>query len=324
MAGPIGAVARFFARIAACFDEISRSDKTVTIGIPRLRKILLVSLVLVHRAPKQGPVPADVPMWRTCLREILFFNDEDAAAAVGQPIVEGEAYHLLLEIICGLRSPMLGETQVMGQFKTFLASLGKDQAALRKLGQRLLSEARIISERHLRQLGSRSYGSATRKRVADLRHVAVIGTGALSQELLKFLVDGDRQVYVWGRRAAAEVSYPSGVTYRQLGEPTREPLSTLPAAIIIAAPVPSVVVDDVARRYAGLCRVIDLRGETDLGPLDVAAPVVSLTELFAEIEAARRDSVEHIEAARAGVVRLSREYAMRVELHPFGWDDLCA
>jgi glutamyl-tRNA reductase len=263
-------------------------------------------------------------MWRTCLREILFFNDEDAAAEVGEPIVEGEAYHLLLEIICGLRSPMLGETQVMGQFKTFLASLDKDQAALRKLGQRLLSEARIISERHLRQLGSRSYGSATRKRVADCPQVVVIGTGALAHELLKFLVDGSRHVDQWGRRAPAEVSYPSGVTYRQLGDRTPVPLSQVPTAIVIAAPVPSVIVDDVARRYAGLCRVVDLRGETDLGPLDVAAPVVSLNELFAEIEAARRDSVQHVEAAQAGVVRLSREYALRAEPHPFGWDDLCA
>ena len=238
--------------------------------------------------------------------------------------MEGEAYRLLLEVVCGLRSPMLGETQVMGQFNTFLASLPRQHGALRKLGQRLLGEARRLSQQHLRHLGSRSYGSATRKRVADAQHVAVIGTGALSRELQKFLVDGERRVDVWGRRPAGEVTYRDAVTYRQIGAATPAPLSRVPAALIIAAPVPSVIADDIAGRYTSLMRVIDLRGERDLGPLDVTAPVVGLAELFAEIETARRDSQQHVAAATAGVVQLSREYTLRAEPRPFGWDDLCA
>jgi glutamyl-tRNA reductase len=254
---------------------------------------------------------------------VLFFNDPQAASAVGQPIVEGEAYQLLLEIICGLRSPMLGETQVMGQFKTFLGTLGNGEGPLRKTGQRLLGEARIVSERHLRQLGSRSYGSATRKRVAGCEHIALIGTGALAQELLKFLPDEGRPVDHWGRRAIADAG-SSSVTYRNLAAADGAALSLAPTALVIAAPVPSVLVDRVARRYPNLHTVVDLRAETDLGPLDVAAPIVSLAELFAEIEAARRESVTHVEAARADVVQFSRDYELRDELRPFGWDDLCA
>jgi len=291
-----------------------------------------VSLVLVHREPNKAPVPADVPVWRTCLREVLFFNDEGAAALVGQPIVERDAYQLLLEIICGLRSPMLGETQVMGQFKTFLGTLGQGHGPLRKTGQRLLSEARTVSERHLRQLGSRSYGSATRKRVAGCDHIALIGTGALAQELLKFLPDEGRPVDHWGRRTtpgaigdhSAKLPPASSVMYRNLGAAEGAPLSMSSTALVIAAPVPSVLVDRVARRYPDLRMVVDLRAETDLGPLDVAAPIISLAELFAEIEAARRESVAHVEAAQADVVQFSREYELRDELRPFGWDDLCA
>jgi glutamyl-tRNA reductase len=283
-----------------------------------------VGLALIHREPRQADVPADVPVWRTCLREILFFNDAADATRVGQPIVEGDAYHLLLEIICGLRSPMLGETQVMGQFKTFLGTLGDDHGPLRKMGQRLLSEARIISERHLRHLGARSYGSATRRRVADAEHVAVIGTGALSQELLKFLSDGSRPVDLWGRRPALDVNRPADVTYRQLGAAVPDVLSLDATALIIAAPVASAVVRDVARRYPTLRSVVDLRGETDLGPLNVAAPVVTLAELFREVEAARRESAVQIDAARGDVVHFSRAYALRDELRPFGWEDLCA
>jgi hypothetical protein len=114
------------------------------------------------------------------------------------------------------------------------------------------------------------------------------------------------------------------VTYRNLAAADGAALSLAPTALVIAAPVPSVLVDRVARRYPNLHTVVDLRAETDLGPLDVAAPIVSLAELFAEIEAARRESVTHVEAARADVVQFSRDYELRDELRPFGWDDLCA
>jgi len=258
------------------------------------------------------------------LREVLFFDDADAAVSAGEPILEGDAYRLLLEIICGLRSPMLGETQVMGQFKAFLATLDDRHGPLRKVGQRLLGEARRISERHLRHLGSRSYGSATYRRVAGCPRVAVIGTGALSVELIKYIADGTCDVDQWGRRLPADVAGRDGVSYRQLGDAGGGPLTDVAAALVVAAPVPSVIVDAVARRYPGLRRVVDLRSETDLGPLDVTAPVVTLAEIFSEVETARRDAVQHIEAARAGVARLSREYELRDELRPFGWDDLCA
>jgi glutamyl-tRNA reductase len=70
--------------------------------------------------------------WQTCLRRILFLNARDnhdileAIETEGllPPIVEvfrGEqAYGFLLEVICGLNSPIVGETAVMGQFKEFL------------------------------------------------------------------------------------------------------------------------------------------------------------------------------------------------------------
>src|SRR5438046_10434818 len=69
--------------------------------------------------------------WQTCLRRILFLNSNDNRAAIEAaeggkavpPTVEvfrgQEAYRFLLEVICGLNSPIVGETAVMGQFKEF-------------------------------------------------------------------------------------------------------------------------------------------------------------------------------------------------------------
>jgi glutamyl-tRNA reductase len=236
------------------------------------------------------------------------------------PIVEGEAYRLLLEILCGLQSPMLGETQVMGQFKSFLSSLGGEQAWLRRLGQRLLADAREVRTQHLQGLGSRSYGSAVRRYLHEVSHVAVIGTGKLAQEVLPFLADDGRSVDQWGRTAA---DLPS-VTFRQLDAQDDGVPSAVPTALIVAAPVSSGVVDRVAARYGALRSVIDLRGELGLAALQVAAPIITLQDLFARMAAASGSASHRIEAARVDIASRSRRYELRDELRPFGWDDLCA
>src|SRR5260221_8259196 len=129
-----------------------------------------MALAIVNHEPGEGPIPEGHPIWRTCLREVTFADDGDGAQAVsgnGLALVEGQAYRLLLEILCGLQSPMLGETQVMGQFKVFLSGLGQDHAWLNRLGQRLLADARDVRTEYLQGLGSRSYGSAVRRYLAD-------------------------------------------------------------------------------------------------------------------------------------------------------------
>lgn len=62
----------------------------------------------------------------TCLRKIFFCEEVDLhqyldALKPEDQILRGEkAISLLLEILCGLHSPIVGETQVFGQFKQFI------------------------------------------------------------------------------------------------------------------------------------------------------------------------------------------------------------
>src|SRR5262249_36514668 len=84
-------------------------------------------LAILHREPGTDPLGADQAIWRTCLREVAFLDEPLTLTshkpvthvANGQRLEEGPAYQLLLEILCGLQSPMIGETQVLGQFKSF-------------------------------------------------------------------------------------------------------------------------------------------------------------------------------------------------------------
>ena len=52
------------------------------------------------------------------------------------------AYAHLLEVICGLDSPMIGETEVLHQFKIFTASMSASHGAFREVAHSLLSDAR--------------------------------------------------------------------------------------------------------------------------------------------------------------------------------------
>src|SRR5581483_3868151 len=248
-----------------------------------------MSLAIVNREPGPQAIEPGTPVWRTCLREVLFA--EDPAGLGTRPLVEGEAYRLLLEILCGLQSPMVGETQVMGQFKTFLSSLGREQNWLNRLGQRLLTDAREIRTRHLQGLGSRSYGSAVRRFLTDVEHTVLLGTGKLAQEVLPFLADDGRSVDQWGRTpldpaaAPAPGAHAGEFHFHLLEAADTFAGSTRPTALIIAAPVASEIVDRVAACYGGLVCVIDLRGELDTAPLRTPAPIVTLQDLFARMRA---------------------------------------
>jgi hypothetical protein len=140
--------------------------------------------------------------------------------------------------------------------------------------------------------------------------------------VLPFLADDGRTVDHWGRREDA-ASSNAGVTYRTLDQ-IDDTLVSDAVVLIIAAPVPSDLVARVARRYTALLSVIDLRAEFTSDPLDVAAPVVTLQDLFAQMDAANVFASRHVEAARADIARRSRLFEFRDELRPFGWDDLCA
>jgi glutamyl-tRNA reductase len=310
-----------------------------------------MALAITNQEPGTLPIDPGAAVWRTCLREVTFGDDADEVAngnVAAKPLVEGEAYRLLLEILCGLQSPMLGETQVMGQFKTFLASLTREQSWLNRLGQRLLADARDIRTRHLQGLGSRSYGSAVRRYLSTTQHAVLVGTGKLAHEVLPFLADDGRGVDQWGRNA--DTSNPpaplasatlaeatdrsngrggfearsSKFTYRLLDSVDTFAGPDVPTALIIAAPVPSDMIDRVAACYSSLCCVIDLRGELGSAPLNVKVPVISLQDLFARMTATHGSAARHVEAARAEIASRSRRYELRDELRPFGWDDLCA
>lgn len=277
--------------------------------------------------------------WQTCLRRILFLNANDNRALIDAasedhvpPTVEvfrgQEAYRFLLEVICGLNSPIVGETAVMGQFKEFLlqAKFPKTEwgSFLRDLCTNLMIDAKRIRHGHLQNLGSQSYGSLVRQNVKGVPSVAVLGNGKLAREILPWLI-GKTKVRVFCRNPQKATDllqeYPE-IELRQYTEHDAG-WENNEAAIVVAAPVPAAQVEKWASaQSATFSKCLDLRGEAESDP--VAMPVIKLHELFAALRAERERLEVHVNAARAEIKQLVQRQSQQAQFRPFGWEDLCA
>jgi glutamyl-tRNA reductase len=101
-----------------------------------------------------------------------------------------EAYHFLLETICGLKSKLIGENEIVGQFKEayqiYSQSTLKDTKLLLIL-EKLFKDAKDIRTQYLIGISQKTYASLTRRHLiqkAKADHVVVIGSGSLAEDLI--------------------------------------------------------------------------------------------------------------------------------------------
>ena len=114
------------------------------------------------------------------------------------------AYKFLLETICGLKSKIAGENEIVSQFKTafteYLARDERDPKLIRVL-EKLFQDAKKIRTLHLLNVGQQSYAGITKRlleKTGSQKKVLLVGNGTLSQSLIK-LLKKRFDLYVTGR-----------------------------------------------------------------------------------------------------------------------------
>ena len=300
---------------------------------------MLHELVLAHAAsPNAAPLAARAYewSWQTCLRKIILSRRETLVAPL--PASAWELYHaegayqFLLEIICGLHSPLLGETEVLGQFRAYCAAAGFPKnhwgQFLRQLTTDLMRDAKRIRHEHLQHLGHRSYGSVACALLDDMPRVAVLGAGQLAQEMLPALLE-QSTVEVFARDAAKAqkaLRQHNGLTVYGLAEAA--PPSDAKIGLIIAAPLPAAEIAAWAQRQsASFPRVLDLRGASATDPLALPFAhngVIDLREFFARVQAGEGQAAARAGAARAACAQLAERQTRQVQCRPWGWEDVYA
>ena len=134
----------------------------------------------------------------TCQRCLVVgFNQKMILTAKTDPrsdIYQGDqAYQFLLEVICGLRSKLIGESEIVGQFKQSYAEFvnhpQKNPLVLEVINK-LFQDSKKIRSKFLTHIGQQSYAGITKKLLnlsQTYNDVLLFGSGSLSRDLLKVL-----------------------------------------------------------------------------------------------------------------------------------------
>lgn len=160
---------------------------------------------------------------RTCQRTLVLAYDHFPFHHSELPkheLVSGnDAYLFLLETICGLKSKLIGENEIVGQFKEaykiYASSTLKDTKLLLIL-EKLFKDAKDIRTQYLIGISQKTYASLTRRHLiqkAKADHVVVIGSGALAEDLINQFKKKAR-VSICARNSAkvAELAAAHGLT----------------------------------------------------------------------------------------------------------------
>lgn len=302
----------------------------------------LVILNLRHEARAKQPAVLNGLEWQTCLRRIQFLNQNENRAlidaAARQALTTGSieiyrgraAYEFLLEVICGLNSPLLGETAVMGQFREFCTHARFPNTSwgwfLRQFTANVLVDAKRVRHDHLQGIGSQSYGSLVRQHAKGMPTVAVLGAGKLAREILPWLIGKTtaRLFYRnWQHAKDLLKDYPEV----QLAQYSNDDAGWEQEEIglVIAAPIKAAEVESWVRSQSStFSKCLDLRGEAETDPITLPIPVIKLSELFDALRTERQRLEGRLDAARAEIKLLVQHQAHQAQFRPFGWEDLCA
>jgi len=120
-----------------------------------------------------------------------------------------EAYLFLLLLACGLKSEVLGETDIFGQIKLawrqYEGTRSSLAAGLSPWIRRLFEDVKEIRTQYLQNLGGASYGSLVRKLIRETGAgslggpVFLVGAGQIAQSVAPYLTDSE--LLLWTRHA---------------------------------------------------------------------------------------------------------------------------
>lgn len=131
---------------------------------------------------------------RTCQRTIVVSYVQRPFVSHPLPLhekAEGQdAYLYLLETICGLKSKLVGENEIVGQFKeaykTFASHEARDSRLMVVL-EKLFKDAKDIRTEHLIGIGQKTYAYLARRHFSGKMKQApllILGSGQLAEDLI--------------------------------------------------------------------------------------------------------------------------------------------
>ncbi len=287
---------------------------------------MLSGFYILHKKNPNGSesVPLQTQAcFKTCLRTIHFLWLQESEQLIANnefEVFEGtKAYQFLLEVICGLQSPVLGETEVFGQFKTFLQNANVEYPLSTLLANAIVDTKKIRAQ-FIKDLGGQSYGSLVRKMLRKPAQVHLIGAGAFVQDLLPWIYKDENQVRILSRDIKkAEAKFAKAFPRVNFESLSNASISS--GVVIVAAPLSAAEIEKLIATPD--VTVIDLRGESREDECQKFKNYHNLSKFFAVIEQNQQKMVHVKTVALAAIDEISQQRMMVESFRPFGWDDIC-
>lgn len=167
------------------------------------------SLTLLQWAPSDhaGHAYINAPFrLSTCQREIaLSIDSQEQLYKQANPntkvLVGQHAYRHLLEVVCGLKSRLLGETEIVAQFRNAYNDFEQSPkrcSHLMEVLDRLLMDSKYVRTNFLNNLGQYSYAGLTKSLLKErnAKEIILFGSGNLAQDLVKVLAKKHKVIVV--------------------------------------------------------------------------------------------------------------------------------
>ncbi len=247
---------------------------------------------------------------------------EKSAHNTPYKIYEGyDAYRLILEIASGLRSKLLGETEVLAQFKDRFQAANLPSSPfgeyLAKFRDLIIEDSRKIRSGYLRNLGDQSYGGMAHRYLKDFKKVILFGTGQLAEKVLPWVLEGGREVQVAGRNL--EKLGEIAKKYPVAGTGVLEEVEFSCEAVIIAASVPF---SFCLTKLQNVSVVIDFREDNYGEKYPDHLRYISFEEMLNSL----KENEERNEKLKQKLVPIVSEIVEEREMQShqfvFGWDDI--
>lgn len=266
--------------------------------------------------------------FETCLRGLLISTNGFPLEFQQQPptdFLQGDqAYAWLLEVLAGLHSPLLGETEVLGQFREQVVfPLGSSVPRFLKW---IVEDVKKVRHECLQNLGQKTYGSLARRILDGDQPLYFLGAGQMTREILPFMQQENRQTVKVVARSLdrAQRTLPPSSEIQLWNTIIQEPVFDL----IVAAPVG----DEALREWLDLHpgnvhRCLDLRALPAQGAQSACSTLGgfwNLEDFFKLQQGEESIAREKVRQARLRIQQVTEKRWSQRWDRPFGWEDVCA
>jgi glutamyl-tRNA reductase len=297
------------------------------------------------------PSNGEVFVLKTCQRTLIlgsgqlpFYHLEDQNDI--RDMYNGDlAYIFLLETICGLKSEVLAEYEVVGQFKEAYQeyiNLPFRNTNTMTLLEKLFQDSKKIRTEHLTEIGQMSYAGIARKLVhsrSSEADVLVVGSGSLAVEVIK-LLKKKHKVFLTARNSQKVSEICAEHSLEMIPWQSFESYKKFDSIINTIGSEEILFDEDFFKQWSNSqpstslksspSNARDLKLFIDLGSPSViktnlteSAGVFRLEDIFRQSAKMNIEKMEKIRCAKESIVRLCENRRQSFSIsHPFGWEEL--